>query len=381
MRLGVYCDFSYRAADGAVSADVAFSRFVEGLAPHCERVVAIGRLDPGAIPFPYPLRAVEFVGLPHYRSGADLAAVLRAVPESLRRFRRALDGLDVVWILGPNPPQAILFALAARLRGRRVVLGVRQNLPLLIRYRRPDQPIVILAAHVLDTAFRLLARRIPVVVVGSDLARRYRRSRSMLSIYVSLLGRERLSAAGAAGRAYDGPELTMLSVGRLDPEKNPLLLVDVLARAAAIDPRWRLVVCGDGPLFDALGARARELGVADRLQRVGHVPVDGPLWDRYRSAHVLLHVSLTEGVPQVLLEALAARLPVVATEVGGVGELVDGCGLLVPARDADAAARALTRMVTDAGLRDVCVEAGARRVADHTLDAECARLSAFLAGR
>ena len=378
LKLGVYADFSYRVQDDAVSAELPFSRFIEGLAPHCRRLVVVGRQDPGPGHFPYPMEAAEFVALPYYRSGADLAAVLRAIPASIRRFWRALDDLDVVWILGPNPPQAILFALIGRLRRRRVVLGVRQNLPELIRHRRPDERLVIAASDLLERAFRILARFMPVAVVGPDLAERYQGSKSVLNVYVSLLRASDLLPAGDDHRRYDGETLTMLSVGRLDPEKNPLLMADVLCRALQTDRRWRLEVCGDGSLAQALRTRAQELGVSERLILHGHVSVDGRLWDYYRAAHVLLHVSMTEGVPQVILEAFAARLPVVATDVGGVGHLVDGRGLLVAPRDADGAAAALGRLVADEPLRTRLVESAQAVAAEHTLSAECARLARFL---
>jgi glycosyltransferase involved in cell wall biosynthesis len=378
LRVGVYADFSYRVDSDAVSAEFPVSRFIEGLAPHCERLVVIGRLDPTPGALPYPLRVAEYVPLPYYRSGADLGAVMRAVPVSVRRFWRALDGLDVVWVLGPNPPQALLFALLGKLRRRRVVLGVRQNLPELIRHRRAGQPLVIAAAYLLEWAFRAIGATTPVVVVGPDLARRYRHARSLLSVYVSLLGEEDLLAPGDDDRAYDGDELTLLSVGRLDPEKNPLLLADVLCRALHADPRWRLDVCGDGTLAAALDERAAQLGVGDRLTQHGHVSIDGPLWDFYRRSHMLVHVSMTEGVPQVMLEAFAARLPVVATDVGGVGHLVRGRGLLVGPGDPDATATALNRLATDPELRREFVEAGQAQAAEHTLQAECARLARFL---
>jgi glycosyltransferase involved in cell wall biosynthesis len=378
LRLGVYSDFSYRVHDGALYAELPFSRFIEGLAPHCERLVLIGRLDPTPGRFPYRLRTAELVGLPYYASGADLGAVLRAVPTSIRRFWRALRGLDVVWVLGPNPPQALLFALLARLRGRKVVLGVRQNLPELIRHRRAGQPVVIAAAYALEWAFRLLGRFQPVVVVGPDLAERYRGARSLLSVYVSLLQESDLGAPADDARDYDGDRLVMLSVGRLDPEKNPLLLADVLCRALRADPRWRLEVCGEGSLASELAQRAAELGVADRLVQHGHVPIDDGLWDFYRSAHALLHVSMTEGVPQVILEAFAARLPVVATDVGGVAHLVADHGLLVAPRDADSAAAALERLVSEPELRARLVDAALQTASEHTVEAECARLAAFL---
>lgn len=378
-RLGVYCDFSYRiAGDGAVEAELPFSLFIEGLAPHFDGLAVLGRLDPSPERFPYRLRAARFVPLPYYRSGADLGAVLATVAPAIRRFWSALEHLDVVWILGPNPPQALVFAVLGLLRRRRVVLGVRQNLPELIRHRRPGAKLVLGAAYALEGAFRALARLVPVVVVGPDLAHRYRRSRATLNQYVSLLSRGDLVAAADDERRYGGDELVMLSVGRLDPEKNPLLLADVLARAVARDPRWRLEVCGDGPMAEALADRAAQLGVAERLTLHGYVPIDSGLWDYYRRAHALLHVSMTEGVPQVILEAFAARLPVVATGVGGVGDLVEGRGLLVGPGDPEAAAAALSRLVSEEALRAQLVEAAQQAAADHTLEAECARLAGFL---
>ena len=179
-------------------------------------------------------------------------------------------------------------------------------------------------------------------------------------------------------RCYGGEGLVALSVGRLDPEKNPLLLVDVLGRALQADPRWHLHVCGDGVLAGALAERATDMGVGHRLVQHGYVPIDSGLWDLYRTAHVLLHVSMTEGAPQVILEAFAARLPVVATAVGGVRDLVAQRGLLVPPGDPDAAATALARIVGDADLRDRLVESGHRTAAYHTLQAECRRLADFL---
>jgi glycosyltransferase involved in cell wall biosynthesis len=378
--LGVYCDYRYSQVDGSVFAELPFSAFVEGLAPHFDRLVVFGRLDPDAARFPYRVTAAQLVPLPYYSSGANLADVIRAAPAAIAAFWRELDELDVVWILGPNPIQAPLFALLGLLRRRRVVLGVRQNLPELIRHRWPGRRHVQAAAHALEQVFRTLASAVPVIVVGPDLAYRYRRSRSLLNIFVSLLRDADLQAGSESERNYDGDQLVILSVGRIDPEKNPLLMADILKEISERDDRWRLEVCGDGPLKDALAQRAAQLGVAERIVLHGHVPVDDGLRRHYRDAHALLPVSMTEGVPQVILEAFAARLPVVATDVGGVGALVRGRGLLCKPRDARAAAAALEQIATDPALRTRCVAAARAVAEEHTLESECARVAAFLSG-
>jgi glycosyltransferase involved in cell wall biosynthesis len=380
LRLGVYCDFSYRVDGGEVTAQLPFGLFLRELRTHCQRLVLIGRLDPAGGRYPYLMRGADYVPLPHYASGAHFGDVMRTMPLGLKRFWRALAGVDVVWILGPNPPQAVAFALLAVARGRRVVLGVRQNLPELVRHRHEGRRSVHLAADVLEAVFRLLARRLPVVVVGPDLARRYRRARSLHMTYVSRLSEENILAAEADERDYDGEALRVLSVGRLDPEKNPLLLADVLKHLLELDPRWRMDICGDGSLKEDLARRLEELGVAHRARLHGHVGIDAGLWDLYRHSHALVHVSHTEGMPQVLLEAFAARLPVVATEVGSVPLVVEGRGLLIPPSDAEAAARAVQQLISAPELRTKLVDAAAAEVRDHTLDSASARLAGFLAG-
>jgi glycosyltransferase involved in cell wall biosynthesis len=380
-RLAIFCDFSYRLDGDTLTAELPFALFLRALAPYFAKVIVAGRLDTEAPRFPYEMPGVELVALPHYRSGANLTAVLRSLPRALARFWRLLDGADVVWVLGPNPPQAIAFALLALLRRRRVVLGVRQDLPELVRHRHPGRPVVWWSASALDRCFRGLARVADVVAVGGPLRRSYQRGRAVHELVVSLVEEQDLLPADSDRRRYDDPELRMLSVGRVDPEKNPLLLLEVLRDAAEQDPRWRLEICGDGLMLGELSRRAAEMGLSDRMTLHGHVAFGGELWAHYRSAHALVHVSMTEGAPQVLIEAFAARLPVVATAVGAVADVVRGRGLLVQPRDAAGAAGALQRMSDDAPLRTRFVKAGAAYAAAHTRQIEVAKLAQFLEGQ
>jgi glycosyltransferase involved in cell wall biosynthesis len=252
---------------------------------------------------------------------------------------------------------------------------VRQDLPRYARSKHPSRRSVHLIADLLEASWRAMALVFPAIVVGPDLARRYRRGRRVLPISVSLIHAAEVPAAGELpARSYDG-ELVALSVGRLEAEKNPLMLADVLAR---LDPAWRLVVCGEGPLEDDVRKRLSELGVADRAELRGYVPIDGGLAELYRGSHALLHVSWTEGVPQILFESFAAGLPVVATAVGGVAEAVGDDAVLVAPGDPEAAAEGLRRIAADESLRRRLAEGGLERLRQHTLEAECARVAEFM---
>ncbi len=380
MRLLVYGDYSYHLEDGELSAEVSFALFAARLARECERLVLVGRMSPSPELTPYRCGSeAEFVPLPYYESLASPTAVVRAAAGSLRSFWRALREVEVVWLLGPHP-LAVAFALLAALRRRRVVLGVRQDLPAYVRNRHPGRRLMSAAALALEASFRLLSRSFGVIVVGPELARRYRGARSLLEISVSLVDVEDVVPPElAAARSYDG-ELRLISVGRLDPEKNPLLIADVFRRLVDGGPAWHLLVCGDGSLREALGDRLRELGVAERAELLGHVPYGARLVELYQGSHVLLHTSWTEGLPQVLIEAFAAGVPVVATDVGGIRDAVGEAARLVPPGDAPAAAAELEAIVADPDLRRRLIQAGHRYVTPRTANAEVGRVAEFLRG-
>lgn len=382
MRLAVYTDYEYTSDGVRRYGQRAFVVFLEALRAHVERLVLVGRFDPQPGSSHYPLHEeTELVGLPHYDSLGHPLSVARSLVLSVVRFWRLLDEVDTVWVLGPYP-HSVLLAVLTALRRRRLVLGVRQDMPVYVRSRRPDRRWMHLGADVLEAIWRLLARRYAVVVVGPELERKYRdgHARSVLATTVSLVSERDLALApqAIAARNYDD-QLTLLTVGRLDAEKNPMLLADIMVELQAGERRWRLLVCGDGPLREQLQQRLSELGLLDRVELLGYVPIDGGLLDLYRSSHAFLHVSWTEGFPQVLVEAFATGLPTVATAVGGVPAAASGAAVLIEAGDAIAAAEALERIASDGRLREELIEAGLERAQAGTLEAASKRLAEFLA--
>jgi glycosyltransferase involved in cell wall biosynthesis len=377
MRLAVYTDYVYRLTGGVIHAERAFALFLAALAPQVQQLKLIGRLAPASDATRYALPSeIELAPLGHYASLTNPVAVLRSLVGSVGSMVRALDDIDVVWVLGPYP-HAYLLVLVALARRRTVVLGVRQDWPSYVRTRHPGRRWLHLAAELMEWTWRTIARWLPVVAVGPDLSSRYGHAPAVLDLTVSLV-------PGAAvlettpSRDYDS-ELRVFSVGRLDEEKNPLLLADILAQLHAHDPRWRLIVCGEGDLAPALAARLAELGLADRAAMLGYVAMGPELLELYRTSHALLHVSWTEGFPQVLIEAFASGLPVVATAVGGVTKGVGDAALLIAPGDPEPATEALLTIAQDSELRNRLSAAGLRLARELTLEAQTARLVAFLA--
>ncbi len=380
MRFVAYIDQVYNRVDDALWTDKTFPLFVAEVGARLDRMVLLGRLRTDRVGARFRMPAgVEFVGLPHYDSLADPLKVIPGLVAALRTFWRSLDDADGAWLMGPHP-LGVLFALTTLARRRRLVLGVRQEFPAYARRRHPGRRPVHLAADLLEWCWRLLGRFSAVVVVGPALRRQYRHSRRLHELHVSMMRHSQIVGPEVERERDYAGVLTALSVGRLDEEKNPLLLADVLAEMRRSGRPWRLVVCGEGSCEERLAERLRELEVADSAELRGYVPIDAGLREAYLSAHAFLHVSWTEGVPQVLFEAFAARLPVVATDVGGVAPVAGDAALLIPAGEVAPAVAALERIAAEPELRRTLTEAGARRAAEHTIEAEADRTVAFLTG-
>src|SRR4029077_11187711 len=193
--------------------------------------------------------------LPFYPSVFDVVALARALPGSGRTFARELDRVDAVLLYGPSPV-AVLFALIAKRRDIPTVLVVRQEYPQYIGRRLPSRSWswALGVAWLLELAYRRLSRTMPTIATGIEIGNDYRRGRAPVLVSgLPVVSRDDIvSSDGARAKNWDAEELRMVRVGRLDPEKNPLLLADILAALRERDRRWTLDVVGTGLLEDAL---------------------------------------------------------------------------------------------------------------------------------
>jgi glycosyltransferase involved in cell wall biosynthesis len=391
-RLGVYSDGPFQlvqSADGPRlapdPADHPFLMFVCAVGSRFESILVFARalrapLEADDLLLP---REVDFVELPFYESLFDIGRFVRSLPGTVRGFWRGVGRVDAVWVLGPHPYAFLLVPLAL-VRGRRVILGVRQDSVAYYRTRLRSarwKPVLVIA-RALDLGYRALSRRLPTIVVGEELSRQYgKEGPRLLTTAVSLV-QEVDIVTSPQPRDWTGV-VSLFTAGRIDREKNPLLLVEAIARLEQRQPgRFRLTWAGTGPLADAVRRRVHELGIDDRIEFLGFVPFGPELLDRYRSAHVFVHVSLTEGVPATLIEALASGTPVIASSVGGVPAVLDGgrAGILVPPSDVEALVAAILRLTSDEELRDKIVSHGLRLASGRTIDVNSARVAAFIEG-
>lgn len=225
-----------------------------------------------------------------------------------------------------------------------------------------------------------LRRFAAVVPVSGAIAERLARrgvSRERLHVIPNAFDAAAPTADRGAARAALGwrdGEFVAGWVGRLSREKGPDLMVDAAALVA--EPAVRLSVLGDGPMRGELERRAASLGLRDRIRWHGVVPEARVLFSAF---DVLVLSSRTEGIPIVLLEAMAAGTPIVAASVGGVPEMLSSReALLVTPGEAAALARAIEAVRSDPGAaRERSLAARRRLERDFGLEPWLARYEAL----
>jgi glycosyltransferase involved in cell wall biosynthesis len=163
-----------------------------------------------------------------------------------------------------------------------------------------------------------------------------------------LLYAERSDAPAPLFTRFRGRAI-IATAGRLSPEKGHRYLIEAMPRVLASKRDAVLLIFGDGPLRTELARLADRMGCGDSIHFLGFVPGFASL---LRDIDIFVLPSLIEGLPNALLEALAAAKPVVATAVGGVPDLVVDrkTGLLVSPRDGSRLAEAIILLLSDPGL-------------------------------
>jgi len=156
-----------------------------------------------------------------------------------------------------------------------------------------------------------------------------------------------------SGQWSQPQDMTVLAAGRLDVRKGLTDLIEAMADVVGQFPMANLYIAGEGPLKEYLRTRARELTLSDAVHFLGHVRERAEMVRLYRRATVFVHAAHYEGLPTVLLEAMACGRPVVSTAVCGALDVVtEGVnGLLVPPRAPKRLAEAICHLLKDAELR------------------------------
>jgi glycosyltransferase involved in cell wall biosynthesis len=171
-------------------------------------------------------------------------------------------------------------------------------------------------------------------------------------------------------------DLVIGTVGVLRPEKNLGLLLEAFARVQSLRPGMKLVIVGSGPERERLVARSVELGISSRCT---FEPTTADVPAFMRAIDIFVHPSLSEGLPNAVMEAMACGCAVIASRVGGCAELIEHgrTGLLVPPGDLEALTACLASAIGDDTPRRKMAAAAADEMQNFSLARAAARMQSI----
>lgn len=372
-----------RGRDGYYVTNPLVALF-ESLTAYFERVTICARTRSEAI---LGGRRVEIDVLPrpYYRSFADFVMSPHLWYQTYRTLLSGLGRSDMVLLRLPSPVAPMVLSLSSRLRKPVSVLIV-SDLEELGRAKKAQAGCRLLGTLKLCFAstLDLLQRRISdgrrVLVTGTRLKERYEQHASeILSIVPSTISREDLFLRVFDDKDTDTP-VRLLSVGRITREKGIDVLLNAAKRLRNEGFDVEVSIVGDGPARVEMEALAKTLRMDESVRFLGYIGDRSSLHNQFDSADIFVLPSLSEGLPKVLVEAMARSLAVVATDVGSIRDVIidRDTGLLVRPGDIDGLVSAIKLLIEQPNMRRDIGHRAYRMAARYLVDNEARRIAEFL---
>ncbi len=359
--LFIFDDQIYYEQENSYGSDEAHILFMIGLSEHfreatfCARVSRHSRQASYSIP-----KNVTICRIPFYDDVKDLLVrrfyLWPSIFVILLRKIRTSDVLIASW---PNPVSFLLLFLNKVLPGKRIFsLLVRQNMTKLVklRYSGISKLAATLFTRFLDWQVRLWGKDCLFLTLSKETQIELLQSFSHVHrATLPVLSYKVLKGALARNRFESDKrrKTRLLYVGRLAPEKGISILIKAVAFLKSRQGR-DIEVClvGDGEERPALVQLVKKLGLTDVVAFHGYVSFGEQLFAHYSNADIFVLPSLSEGTPNVLIEAMAFGLPIVASRVGGCEELIKDhvTGILTEPGSVQSLQSALQELLDDPGL-------------------------------
>jgi glycosyltransferase involved in cell wall biosynthesis len=352
-RLGLFLNMPVREVHGELTARYAhLFDFFMALAQRTSSTDlcvpashdAVRRPEYGTIQLP---ENVRLVSLPHWSSAPNLVRrAHRVIPAALWTATVRSREWDVVGAVVPSLVGSFLIGVA-RLRRRPVFLLIRgekqRTVSLIMGPGRRARAYVAVLRMMEALVRRWIDAGAPAFVAGDELVQRYQAPGARLFNLYPGLSRDFpvLEAPRAPGHRGERP-LRLVCVARLSPEKGIDDLLAAVSAAVRGGASLELWLVGDGPDRARLQSLAESPELDGRVRFLGFVSHGEELVRILDQSDVFVLASRSEGLPHSVVEAMARGLPVIATEIGGLPELLgDGTGVLLPPAQPDAVARVL----------------------------------------
>lgn len=340
-----------------------------------EQWVFYGRLsridDPGRL-FKIPScdKEIEYLGSWEAKSGA--LGFLASIPKQVAILRHLVRTTDVLWLKLPFLA-SLLCWLCCDLSGKITIAQMVGHPSALTQVYGKKWSFV---ADFMGLLIKRMYKRIHLpVFVSQWLASEF--GSGLHEVFI--LNESRIDESHITIKDDVADNKRIVFIGRLSPEKGIELLIKSFAAIASIQPELTLELIGDGPLYSKLRVMTDVAGIRDRVIFSGYVPWDKVFLQLSKSCMMVLP-SYSEGLGLVLLEAMSQSVPVIASRVGGIPEIVeDGQnGLLFEAGDEQGLTKCLQRMLQDDTLRQRIIVSGRETARKNTFQLQTGKILDYI---
>lgn len=383
MRLGIAYHMPFwQTADGTLwEAEGSFARYVDSLAPYFDEVilsVPVFNVPPAA-GSRVRARNVRIEALPYFPGPRQFYPLLPAVQ---RRLRDWIRHCDVVHLRVPTPAGFFAYRLARQHNKPIFLLVVGDYRALLPHLPYRGIKKALFSAYVAFEERVLTQMTHNALTFANGASLRAKHEGDGVRVFETKTTTVMEGDVSSRPDTCQGGTIRLLSVSRIDPRKGLDVLPAAVAALTAGGANVTLDIVGPtiGQLGDderrAIGDAASRLGVGERVNFLGAVPLD-ELMAMYRRYDLfVLPTRPGEGIPRVLLEAMAGGLPVITTSVAGIGSLITNRqnGLLLDDGSPDALARAIQSLIESPALRQELIRRGYETARAHTLDRQAAAM-------
>ena len=323
--MGLYTEAIYSMKEDALYSSDIFILFFKKLFPD-DRINLIGRVLNSDKVYHYKIdkKDASFYKLSGYKNIPFLFFIFPLyILFNFKHIKAFVNSTDHLFVATPSPV-SILLILLFRFRKKKITIFVRQDTRELVRHRYKTNFFPLLITNILESIVESIVKtdkKIIVFAFGSSIKNRFLK----YSKNVFLIADSRYSASNIMNDAQLkqipwNKEVKLLFIGRLEKGKGIENLINVFA--SIVDLNYSLTIIGDGNLIITLKDMCNSLQIMNHVTFTGFVPFGEALFELIKKHHIHILPSLSEGLPQVVLEAMACGLLTIGTDAGGIQDII-----------------------------------------------------------
>ena len=321
--------------------------------------------------------------LPFFERSSDVYRhPLKIIPGSIKTIWKHISDWDICCVIDYHIIGVIFFYISKAYK-KKLFNYLRSNI--ISEYLAHDgeikNPLSYFVTKFLAFLAKTRAKSSLTIVVGDELYSIYKQSgREVFKFYPTRLYEKDILPKDEI--KIRSTNVKLLTVGRLTPEKGLIYLLQSLKEIKNRENKHKFVlsIVGSGKLERELKKATFDWGLSDSVIFHGYISSKDELLALYDDSDIFLLPSLTEGIPKTLYEAMARGVPVIATAVGGIPEIIkDGeNGLLVPPANPEALSEALLRLINDEIFRVTLIKNGLETIRKYTFEKQRLRITNIL---